>query len=70
MAVREIRVSLTGDAVAVRSNHPADSSLAWGVLDMATVGSRPKGGRWAANAEVADWTVLRAESAGEPEDAA
>lgn len=55
---REIRVNPSGDAVAVRSNHPIESSLAYGVIDMESIGSRPKGGRWGTAEEVADWTVL------------
>lgn len=52
-------MSPDGDAVAVRSDHPVDSTLAYGVLDMAMGGSRPKGSRWATAAEVSDWETLR-----------
>jgi hypothetical protein len=56
--MREIRVSPDGDKVAIRSDHPADSSLAWGTLDMTLKGNRPVGGRWASGDDVADWSVL------------
>jgi len=62
--MREIRVSPDGNAVAIRSDNPVDAQLAWGVLDMTRTGSRVVGGRWAASAQVADWTPLSRENEG------
>lgn len=66
MSVREVRVSPTGDAVAIRSDWAADAWNAWGVMDAIN------GGHWCASNAVAEWTVATvpaAPPAPEPEPA-
>lgn len=51
---REIRVNDTGDSVAVRSNHPIDSTLAWGVLNVTDKGIAR--GAWGKDADISQWS--------------
>lgn len=50
--MREIRVSPDRNAVALRTDNPADSWNAWGVM------TSINGGHYAGTEEVKDWTVL------------
>lgn len=52
MDSREIRVSPDGNAVAIRSDWPADGNKAFGIIHA------EHGGAWTPEASVADWTVI------------
>lgn len=49
---REIRLSADGNAVAIRTDHGADTYNAWAVMHVL------HGGAWCGSAEVADWAVI------------
>jgi hypothetical protein len=49
---REIRVSPDGAAAAIRTDFPADSNMAWGLMHV------EHGGAWTAAGTVADWEVV------------
>jgi hypothetical protein len=51
MSVREVRVSPEGNAVAVRSDWPADAWNAWGVMHAIN------GGHWCDTNAVSTWSV-------------
>jgi hypothetical protein len=51
MSVREVRVSPEGDAVAIRSDWPADAWNAWGVMHAIN------GGHWCDTNAVSSWSV-------------
>jgi len=50
--MREIRVSPDGQAVAIRTDHPADGRRAWGVTHV------ENGSAWSPASVVDGWTVL------------
>lgn len=50
----ELRLSPDGEAVAIRTNAPAEDWRAWGVMH------RFNGGHWATAEEIADWTEVSA----------
>jgi hypothetical protein len=52
MSNREVRISLDGDVVAVRSDWPAEHEMAWGCMHA------KHGGYWTQTANVADWKVV------------
>lgn len=58
---REVRISPDGFMVAVRSDAPEDAWNAWGVMHCS------HGGHWSAAKDVADWLVVTATQAPEPE---
>lgn len=57
---REVRISPDGNAVAIRSDNPADAWNTWGVIHAIN------GGHWAKTSEVADWSVVTAVQTPEP----
>ena len=61
MTVREVRVSPEGDAVAVRSDWPAEAWNAWGVMHAIN------GGHWCDSNAVSTWSVAGSFTAPEPE---
>jgi len=61
MTVREVRVSPTGDAVAIRSDSLPEHWNAWGVIDAIN------GGHWCNTNAVADWVVAIIPALPEPE---
>ena len=62
MTIREVRISLDGAAVAVRSDWPADAWNAWGVMHAIN------GGHWCDTNAVSTWNIVTAmEPAPEPE---
>lgn len=56
--MREIRVSPDGNSVAIRSDHPDNGPLAWGVMSVEMTGARVRGSSWASDDAVADWDLL------------
>lgn len=60
VAVREVRVSPDRKSVAIRSDNPAESWNAWGVMNAIN------GGHWSATSELEGWTTLDVPE-GEPE---
>lgn len=56
--MREIRVSPDGNSVAIRSDHPEDGPLAWGVMSVEMTGARVKGSSWASEDDIAGWEPL------------
>jgi hypothetical protein len=52
MPNREVRISPDRNAIAIRSDWPADNWNAWGVMNAVN------GGHWSATAELEDWDVL------------
>lgn len=50
---REIRVAPDGQAVAIRTDWPADGNKAFGIIHF------EHGGAWAPEASVADWTIIQ-----------
>jgi hypothetical protein len=57
--MREIRISQDGDSVAIRSDQPADSPLAYGVFHAV------HGGHWASSQDVDDWNVQQFTDSGD-----
>ena len=52
MSDREVRVSPDGNAVAIRTDWPADGNKAFGVMHI------EHGGAWVPESSIADWPVV------------
>ena len=52
MTAREVRVSVDGDSVAVRSDNAPDAWNAWAVMNAVN------GGYWAQENQVAEWNIV------------
>ena len=58
---REVRISPDGNMVAVRTDQPEDAWNAWGVIH------HYHGGHWSDTNKLADWLVVTATQAPEPQ---
>lgn len=65
--MREICISPDGNSVAIRTDFPEESQMAWGVMGVGPEGQFSlAGGHWAATKELEGWTMLDTPSAPDP----